>query len=1444
MTCTILKHLANSCQELLTREGLRGQIISIVQPLCQDEALATRAALAQLTVALGSAGFLDVAGGDSLVWFVIQQAATPEEQARAADKAAKGAKGRTITHTQLRLMCARMVSHLANVASGPVRPLLFEALVLPKYRHALGALCDALAAVAEDSKGEDGDSSSSTAPLIDLASDVNLPKPQALAARLFVAAFAPDRGAGLGRSALRALRYCSTTISPRLAGSAATEAVSRLPEYWETLDLRRYEPAVSEADVRAAWQREVVEACRTWLRCISDEAWAMRLGEELRLQLALHEGDSALRAASFLLLGAAVAHTRHKEFARDTVTATLTAVDHANAEEAEAVAAGVGLAACADHVDLVLETVCARQRQASSQRRSSGFFGFGASGPSEEEVAREKATLARCLGQVALRAPHPLLTSRLESQIVPALLPLFEGVTDRTLRAALTDAAAHLGRAAARGRGGAGAGGQEGPAAITPTSATPLPHRSDLLAALRGFLRSGAAAAKAEVAKKKGKGHEGSGREAAEALQATLRACAALAALPPTLTAEEAAPLYDGTVDLLVSLPFRDDGSAAEEEEEEQPALASDCDTSAPLVRSATAVLRSALRQDSGAEGFAAALERLRPAAAADSPVARLRAMHAVCVLARDLVARVCGDSGSAAEAVAMSPLAAADGTGLADGAASLLPRAAGVLLPRLGDTVVEVREQALAALADLLCVHDATTAGDAEAVAPLLSGEAGASILRRLRGAERAERAAALREAACAVAATTGARDLSQLLSALVGAVTGPDPEAGDAAAQCLVALLGARGDDAAVDVLVPTLVDGLVAALRDIPRTGPVLLGGSRLETARAHAELATLAALRTLAAAHFSAVGDHLLASPLPLAPEVVRVLRALAKGEGPAEAAAGAGAEGDAREPRLRALVEQITDLLNTSAVFDGGEDGGSSLVHCALAALTALLSSPDGLMEPFVARHFAPLFCTLLLAAGSIYAANRAGIESSDAATDAVAAVRELLRCAKADSMLATFDGRPDASAAAAGAGGSAGGVLGSAPCGADDEEMHAVQHEAAAALSQEALLPKAGDGSAGAAGGDAAASHGGGDVSVPCAELLSGSDVLTGVTQMVACVACVPSLPPPPLLTLAPLCSALGRHHPRQAAPVQAVMTSFLERPNAGHRAVAAAVVAHLLGMSVEAATQGSAPEELLASVKPGPLASALMARLSDKEAPVRIQAVTGLASLAPMWSAHAGDALANLGVQAGTLVGAIVSAAGDAAEDVACAALDSLTKVRVTAPHTHTHIPLPLCSRNLTLPFPAVQLLAALPASDVHVALVNVCFRLKASVTRPHAGVRESAFRLWHCLCSGARADHAALQDDAHTLLPCLLVHVRDQRGSVRKAASRALAATAAVLEPAGEEMRSVLVRHGAADGSGEPLSPVQDFDALAADVVTLAAQRFPQRITGYLTGPCRVGT
>lgn len=123
-------------------------------------------------------------------------------------------------------------------------------------------------------------------------------------------------------------------------------------------------------------------------------------------------------------------------------------------------------------------------------------------------------------------------------------------------------------------------------------------------------------------------------------------------------------------------------------------------------------------------------------------------------------------------------------------------------------------------------------------------------------------------------------------------------------------------------------------------------------------------------------------------------------------------------------------------------------------------------------------------------------------------------------------------------------------------------------------------------------------------------------------------------------------------------------MTSFLERPNAGHRAVAAAVVAHLLGMSVEAATQGSAPEELLASVKPGPLASALMARLSDKEAPVRIQAVTGLASLAPMWSAEAGDALADLGVQAGTLAGAIVSAAGDAAEDVACAALDSLTKV------------------------------------------------------------------------------------------------------------------------------------------------------------------------------------
>lgn len=203
-------------------------------------------------------------------------------------------------------------------------------------------------------------------------------------------------------------------------------------------------------------------------------------------------------------------------------------------------------------------------------------------------------------------------------------------------------------------------------------------------------------------------------------------------------------------------------------------------------------------------------------------------------------------------------------------------------------------------------------------------------------------------------------------------------------------------------------------------------------------------------------------------------------------------------------------------------------------------------------------------------------------------------------------------------------------------------------------------------------------------------------------------------------------------------------------------------------------------------------LIKAALPRVADKITKVRKQALRALGNLVSVWSDDVSES-------ASAVLSSLTSAAEDDDAAVAMEAVASLTKV-VTVVEEATMGPL----------------------------LINICFRMRPAFDRKNDGVRAAGFSLFGELCRfGESEDPTMVQnfnDQVHTNLPILIVHMFDSNEKVREACHQAFKRVAALLTA---EIQGVVEGHTVTDEAS--------YDEFVAELAPLVVAEYGNHLRSY---------
>lgn len=219
-------------------------------------------------------------------------------------------------------------------------PFLFEAVVPADLTGAAGIVFKCITYIASNKRTNEDDDY-----IIDFDRAVNLPKPSAIMARMFVQLTAPFRRGQVG---LRILE-CMKSVGPILHPS--------LPALWDATlpKMANYlEENAGDKWNKDSWEELVLRLLSESIKIANDDEWNVALGSALSDQLDFYKRDPELKKAAYKQLGLIMQKSGHKEFIRTKVDSMFSTVEHINALESEGCAIALGYCA-ATHLDIVLE---------------------------------------------------------------------------------------------------------------------------------------------------------------------------------------------------------------------------------------------------------------------------------------------------------------------------------------------------------------------------------------------------------------------------------------------------------------------------------------------------------------------------------------------------------------------------------------------------------------------------------------------------------------------------------------------------------------------------------------------------------------------------------------------------------------------------------------------------------------------------------------------------------------------------------------------------------------------------------------------------------------------------------------------------------------------------------------------------------------------------------
>jgi hypothetical protein len=246
-------------------------------------------------------------------------------------------------------------------------PYLLELVNDEAYNRAILVLLRCIATLANEKREEKAADYA-----LDFDSRQDLPRPQAILARLVCLLSEPYRGRDIGLVVCRAMLGLGPLIHPSV-GDYWAEAVPALQEYLE---------AHSEATlVVSKWQDSLLKLWRETVSRVKEQKWLQELVERLLEQFRLYrlpatagqqqpQHDSSVHRCLHRYVGFVLSRVDSKAVVDKALDSLWQQVNHRADSERLGFAQGQGLAAAA-HIDAVLTKLSDR---ISKKEKKSGFF--------------------------------------------------------------------------------------------------------------------------------------------------------------------------------------------------------------------------------------------------------------------------------------------------------------------------------------------------------------------------------------------------------------------------------------------------------------------------------------------------------------------------------------------------------------------------------------------------------------------------------------------------------------------------------------------------------------------------------------------------------------------------------------------------------------------------------------------------------------------------------------------------------------------------------------------------------------------------------------------------------------------------------------------------------------------------------------------------------------
>ncbi|XP_051885673.1 maestro heat-like repeat-containing protein family member 1 [Pristis pectinata] len=404
-TLNVLRHLISSLSSQL--EGQKTWIVDAIKPILLDKSSnMEKKHVAQVICAMAQQGYLEPEGGEVMVEFLVRQCTAPTDSRNPATASHHTDQ---VTDEALVAICETVMFMITDTVKmeAVLWPFLLGYVTKTQYTKALTTICNCIAHIARRKL-----QASSERLLPAYEEDANLPKAQALLARLLLVSCCPYQGGGRGAAALRLMQVLSFSIHPAI-----------VPEWEEQLpSLADYLLENSEASLpQQEWEEKLLLFFSRTLNTIDDEEWTSKLSDEVCKQIDTNPCCPQEKAFLYKSLGTVLHQVPSKDI-KEELRQMLQSVQHSQSAEREGVAIAIGLCAMT-HFD---DTLGGLEEFAQSNRlkNMNTFFNI-LRDKADVNGDKVKSTLVLCYGNMALYAPQELALSRIETHILPAVINHF-----------------------------------------------------------------------------------------------------------------------------------------------------------------------------------------------------------------------------------------------------------------------------------------------------------------------------------------------------------------------------------------------------------------------------------------------------------------------------------------------------------------------------------------------------------------------------------------------------------------------------------------------------------------------------------------------------------------------------------------------------------------------------------------------------------------------------------------------------------------------------------------------------------------------------------------------------------------------------------------------------------------------------------------------------------